>query len=440
MDVTIEETSAFDRVVTIEIDAKKVEQLMDQELVRVAGSVKLPGFRPGKIPKKVLESRFREHVAGSVADQLFRESYPKALEENQLRAVNAPELDAGPITRGEPFNYKARIQIYPKVEPKGCTGLELTRKKAQVNEQDVDAVILNIRTERATFEAKPEQASMGDQIVLDFVGSINGETFPGGSAENHQLDLGKGQFIPGFEEQLVGCVAGEKKDVQVTFPEQYQAESLAGKEALFACTIQEVRARTLPPEDDALAQAAGLRSGGLVELRTEVLKSLQSQAESESTKQIKKSILDQIIAANTMDLPSQMVDQECQALVDQAKQEYQKQGLDLEKVGLTEAKMAESYQESAKDRVTLGLIMSALATSEKLEADEESIEAFLDEMSQAYGDQAAGMKKWVRSQKEQMASIKASVLEKKIIDWIIDHSSVTEETCTLDELMGKSNP
>ncbi|MBF0162585.1 MAG: trigger factor [Magnetococcales bacterium] len=438
MDVTVTETNTFDREITIRIDASRVDALLEQELAHLLPKARLPGFRPGKIPKAVLETRFRDQISQAVVEQLIRETYLSALEERDLRPVdNEPKLILGKVQRGEPYTYTAHIQIYPTVDPKDYTGLTVDHRRAEVTAADVDAVVQQLRLERSTFTPEADRtAEMGDRLLLDFDGRIDGERFAGGQANGHLLELGSNRFIDTFEAQLVGCRAGDARAVTVRFPEVYQASELAGKEATFDCTIHEVQQRVLPPEDDGLAALAGLKEGGLAGLRTEIEQTLRRQAEHESKQQLKKAILDQLLAANPMELPPLLVQRTARSLLAQAKRDYERRHGALPDVGIPEEQLAAQFTEQAQAQATLGLLLAEIADREKLVVDEAVVEARLDAIGEAYGERASAMKQWVRNNEERMDALRASVLEEQVIDWICQHSTLQEKSVSFDELMG----
>lgn len=443
MNVTVKEVAALDREVTISIAASQVEKLMDQTLGRIAGTVQLPGFRPGKIPKQVLESRFRDHLSSQVIEQLVQDSYPKALADKALRpAGGRPEFTMGEVKRGEDFTYIVRLEIYPNVEPQGYTALSLTRYIVTATEADVDDVVQQIRTNHARYESDAEhKAALGDQVLLDYTGYMDGEPFAGGQANDHLLGLGQGQFIPGFEAQLVGCGVGEERQVRVHFPDTYHADHLAGKEAAFDCKIKDIRRQILPPEEDSLAELAGIKVGGIAEMRTEIQKQLQSKIESESNQKMRKAISEQLLASNaTVDVPSSLLKKECQAMAARVKKEYQEQGLDPKEIGVSDAELESNCATSSKERLVLGMLMGAIAKKEQIHLDDTILNAHIDEMAKAYGEQAGEMKRWLRESEERMESFRSTLMEQQVIHWITTHNTVTEQTCTFKELMGKSVP
>lgn len=438
MNVTITETTAHGREIAIQIAASQVDALLDQELNRLAGTVKLPGFRPGKIPKKVLEARFRDHLARQLTEQLIRESYAKALEENGLLpTTDQPVLTIGDLRRGHAFGYTAAIEVYPTVEPKEYTSLTLTRRTATVDEADVARVLDNLRAAHARFEAQADRkAEGGDQVVLDYVGSVDGTPFDGGQAEGHVLELGSGRFIPGFETQLVGCGAEERRQVRVTFPETYHATHLAGKEALFECTIREVRQRILPPIDDVLAERTGIRSGGVDAMRREIQKQLQERGDAAREQQLQEAIAKQLLAHHAgLEVPDSLLERECLAMVARAKREMKTQGMDPDALGMADADMAKNFSEQAKDRLTVSLVLHAIAKKEQITLDESAVQARVDKLVSGYGEQAGRMRQWFSENDSQLDSLRATLTEEKVMAWLCEHNTVTEERCSYQDLV-----
>lgn len=436
MEVTIKESGNFERSMTVRIDAERVDELIKQELSRLSTQVKMPGFRPGKAPIKLLESRYKEHIESSVAEQLLQESYGKAMIDNKANPADKPKLEIGRVIRGENFTYTATYEQVPEIKPKDYQGLAIERTSATVEESDVDKVIEQIRDQNTDFVvAEGRDAESGDQLLLDFDGSIDGERFDGGKAEGHELVLGSGQFIPGFEEQLIGAKAESDIDVSVNFPAEYQAEHLAGKEAVFKCRIHEVRAPSKPEINDDLAVKAGIMEGGVAKLREEIASRLQSEAEERSRTEMKKAILEKLLENNPIEIPQSMINQEQQEMVEQLKNEYQRQGIDTEKLGMTDEAIGAKFGEEAAKRVKVGMLLGSVAREESIEASEEAVDAYLEQMTAQYGNQASSMRKWVKDDKERIASIKSTVLEASIIDWIVKNSTVEEKTCSLEDLM-----
>lgn len=441
MEVTIEEKSTLDRELKFVLTVAEVDQRMDQELSRLSSTVRLPGFRPGKIPRKILEARFKDHIIGTISDQFFRESYPKALDEHSLTPVDNPELSFGKLERGKEFTYSASIQLFPKVEPVGYTGLTLTRKKAEITDADVDKVIEEIRTNQSRFETvEGRTAEKGDQILMDFEGFVDGVAFAGGKAEKHLLELGSSRFIPGFEEQLLTSKAGDNREVKVTFPGDYGNKDLANKEAIFKCLVHEVRIRLIPDIDDELAKKAGVTEGGMEKLREVIKGRMKEDAEAKEESKLERAILDALLQANTFAVPSRIVAREQQNMLETMKREYQSRGLGSARLNFDDEKLLAALGDSASERIRLGFLFSAIATKENIQPDEAQVEKRLDEMTLAFGSQADEIKRTIRQNEDRMGAVREAVVRSSVAEWIVNHSTVTTEPCSLDELLGSSNP
>ncbi|MBF0273004.1 MAG: trigger factor [Magnetococcales bacterium] len=437
MEVTVEETGALDRTITVRVEAEQVNQSLDLELQRLAGSVKLPGFRPGKTPRKHLETRFKDHLAQAVMERLMHEGLNKAVKGQNLRPADDPEFNSEqPVTRGQPFVFTVTMQIMPEVKAEGYREMALTRPVAEVTDADVAAALEQVRERRARYEAvEGRQAASGDQVVLNFKGFVDDEPFPGGEAEGYVLELGSGRFIPGFEDQLIGIAPGENRDVKVSFPESYSAAHLAGKEALFQCSVTEVRTRVLPEIDDALAMAEGITEGGLERLRESIREQLTKRAALATEKRVQRRIHDALVGANPFELPSKIVEREVRAMVAQFKEETVNRGMDPAQHGLNDDMLASGFRETAERRVRLGLLLGAIAKQENMQVDDARVAARLDALAAAYGAQAREFKQWARSDESRMDGIRGAVLEEMVNEWILGNGTVTDETIALDALL-----
>ncbi|MBF0427770.1 MAG: trigger factor, partial [Magnetococcales bacterium] len=381
----------------------------------------------------------KDHLIATLTERLFRESYGAALQQLALRPADDPEINLGELKRDQDFVYVATLQIIPDVKPVGYQGLALTRRVVKITDQDVDLAVDKLREQHVTFVAEPERAAAnGDQLLFDFKGFVDGEAFEGGTAEAYLLELGSGRFIPGFEDQLIGALPGEERDVNVTFPEAYGAPGLAGKAALFKCRISEVRVRTLPPVDDGLATLLNIKEGGLTQLREELKASLQKEADAASEKQIIGQIHDQIMAANPLELPQKLVAREQRSMVEQVKKEYQAKGFDPASVGMTDEIIADKFLETANKRVSLGLLLGGIAMQENITVDEERLETEINRIAATYGNQSRNFKKWLQEDQGRMDNMRAGVLEDRVNEWIMQQGVVTDEACSFEELVASS--
>ncbi|MGN7612025.1 trigger factor [Magnetococcales bacterium HHB-1] len=440
MEVTVEENGTFDRIVEITIPADRVTKMLDQELKRLAGNVRMPGFRPGKVPARLIEKRYRDHLNSDIGEKLVRETFADALATEKLRPVATPEItQPGTVRRGKPYSYRAALQIFPTIAPQGYRDLTLTRKTAEVKQDDVDRVLLKVRESFAEYENREAYgAENGDRILMDFAGTVDGEAFEGGTAEDHLLDLGAGKFIPGFEEQLVGIQANEEKDVQVTFPEDYHEDKLAGKDAVFKCKIKEVRQRKLPPVDDALAEKQGIEEGGADAMIERIWSALKDTSEEESKRQIKQQILQGLLDANKMELPSQLVDLELADLIKGQKDEFRSHGYDPDKLEISDDVWRERLGDKAHERVILGLLMGSITKEEEIAVEDSDVDDYINMLEQKSGNASSEVREWLKSDPGRMDNIKATVLEQKVIDWLIENNAVSEEEVSFQELVKDS--
>lgn len=436
MEVTIEEKATFDREIKFVLSAAEVDQRMDQELAKLATTMRLPGFRPGKVPRKVLEARFKEHISGTIADHVFRESYPKALTDHELNPVDRPEVVMGNLERGKDFALCATIQIFPKVEPTGYTGLQLTQAKVEITEDDINKVVDEIRKGNARFEVSAERAAeKGDQVVMDFEGFVDGTAFAGGKAEEYVLELGSNHFIPGFEDQLLSAKGGDSLEVKVTFPADYGNADLAGKEALFQCMIREVRERILPELDDALAKLAGISEGGVEGLRNMIRSRLEKDVAIKIEKRVEKSVYDALLQANPFEIPSRLEQHQQQILLAQMKRDYQARGVDVAKMGIDDNQWLKLFGQSAGEQVRIDLLLASIADKENIQVDDVRVNEKLDEMTIGFGERAAEVKRMVRQNEEKMESLRSTVLQASVVEWIIKNSTVTQQPLSLDALI-----
>ncbi|MBF0627833.1 MAG: trigger factor [Magnetococcales bacterium] len=436
MEVTVEETGALERVITVRVGAEKINQMLDLELQNLSSRVKLPGFRPGKTPRKHLETRFKDHLAQAVMERLAQDGMNKIRKDLGLRLAGEPEFRfEQPIHRDQDLVFTLTVQIMPEVQAEGYQGMTLNRPTVEVTDDDVNAALEQVRVHHAQFEPAEKEAATGDQLVLNFKGYVDDEPFQGGEAEGYVLELGSGRFIPGFEDQLIGIKTGEERDVKVTFPEAYAAPHLAGKEALFRCSVSEIRCRVLPEINDELATKAGIQEGGLEKLQESLRENLTRRVQAEIKKRLQRQIHDTLIAANTFELPSKIVEREVNAMMEQFKEDSRERGYNPSDHGLNDAMLADSFRDTANRRVRLGLLIAAIAKQENLEVDDAKVDARIETLAATYGAQAREFKQWARADENRMDGIRGGVLEEMVNDWILEKAAITDETIALDALL-----
>nr|WP_298876539.1 trigger factor [uncultured Mogibacterium sp.] len=390
----------------------------------------IDGFRKGKAPRKIIENNYGEDIFYDEAlNGLLNKAYPEAVVELDLEVVANPQLEVSEIKKGEDITVTATVQLFPEVEIKNYKGLEITKVSSEVTDADVEADLERIQKSQARLETVEGRKSQeGDTVVIDFDGSIDGKHFDGGKSENFELKLGSGQFIPGFEDQLIGKDAGEEVDVKVTFPEDYNAKDLAGKEALFETKIHEIKVEVLPEIDDELASDVS-EFETLAELKADVKKNLEKDAKDRDEAQMKNELLDKLCEANEVDVPAAMVEEEIDRMVNEMNQQLAYQGLSLEQymqlLGQTINDVREGAREDAKKRVSMRILIRAVVAKEGIEATEAELEEELQKFAAQYGQSIEQVKKVMGE--ENLRFFAEDVKTRKAIDFMFENAKLVEK-------------
>ena len=390
----------------------------------------IDGFRKGKAPRKIIENNYGEDIFYDEAlNGLLNKAYPEAVVELDLEVVANPQLEVSEIKKGEDITVTATVQLFPEVEIKNYKNLEVTKVASEVTDADVESDLERIQKSQARLETVEGRKSQeGDTVVIDFDGSIDGKHFDGGKSENFELKLGSGQFIPGFEDQLIGKDAGEEVDVKVTFPEDYNAKDLAGKEALFETKIHEIKVEVLPEIDDELASDVS-EFETLAELEADVKKNLEKDAKDRDEAQMKNELLDKLCEANEVDVPAAMVEEEIDRMVNEMNQQLAYQGLSLDQymqlLGQTINDVREGAREDAKKRVAMRILIRAVVAKEDIEATEAELEEELQKFADQYGQSIEQVKKVMGE--ENLRFFAEDVKTRKAIDFMFDNAKLVEK-------------
>lgn len=390
----------------------------------------IDGFRKGKAPRKIIENNYGADVFYDEAlNGLLSVNYPNAVAELDLEVIANPNLEIGEIKKGEEVVVNATVQLFPEVEVKQYEGLEVEKIATEVTEEDVQADLERIQKSQARLEAvEGRKSEEGDTVVIDFDGSIDGKHFDGGKAENFELKLGSGQFIPGFEDQLIGKDAGEAVDVKVTFPENYNAKDLAGKDALFETKIHEIKVEVLPEIDDDLASDVS-EFETLAELKEDVKKNLQKNADDRDDAAMKNQLLDKLCEENEIDVPGVMVEDEIDRMVQEMNQQLAYQGLSLDQymqiLGQTMKDIREGAREDAKKRVAMRILIKAVALKEGIEATESELEEELKKFAEQYNQTVEQVKQIMGE--DNLKFFAEDVRTRKAIDLMFDKANFVEK-------------
>ncbi|MBR0591081.1 trigger factor [Bacillus pumilus] len=423
MSVKWEKQEGNEGILTVEVDAETFNKALDDAFKKVVKQVSIPGFRKGKVPRGLFEQRFGvESLYQDALDILLPVEYPKAIDEAGIEPVDRPEIDVEKIEKGESLIFTAKVTVKPEVKLGDYKGLNVEKDDATVTDEDVQEELKGMQNRQAELVVKEEGAiENGDTVVLDFEGFVDGEAFEGGKAENYSLEVGSNSFIPGFEEQLVGLETGAEKDVEVTFPEEYHAEDLAGKPAVFKVKIHEIKAKELPALDDEFAKDVDEEVETLAELTEKTKKRLEEAKENEAEGKLREELVEKASENAKVDIPQAMVDTELDRMMKEFEQRLQMQGMNLELYfqfsGQDENALKEQMKEDAAKRVKSNLTLEAIAAAENLQVSDEEVEEELSKMAEAYNMPIENIKQAIGS----TDAMKEDLKVRKAIDFLVEN-------------------
>ena len=436
----VETSEGLSRMYKVSVPKADLQQRYDDRIEEIRPQMNLKGFRPGKVPASHVKKMFGKDIMGEVVQALVQETSQKAIEDSEVRPAGQPEMhmesDMEKVLSGdEDLAYHMHVDVMPDFEPVDIKKLSLTKPVAEITDEEVDARLNQIAEANPKFDkrAKTAKARNDDAVVIDFLGKLDGEPFEGGAAEEHTLVLGSNSFIPGFEEQLVGVKAGDEKEVNVTFPENYQAENLAGKEAVFEIKVHEVRAPKTPDIDDEFAKGLGLDDlDKLKELVTEQIKNEFSGA---SRAKAKRNLLDQLDDKHDFELPPKMVEQEFGQIWQQVQAEMDAGRTPDEDKDKSEDDLKEEYRTIAKRRVRLGLVLAEIGRVADIQIDEQEVQQALIREARNFPGQERQVIEFFQKDPNAMAQLRAPIYEDKVVDHILETAKVKEETVSKEDLL-----
>lgn len=412
--------------IDVEVEAEKVAGALDQAFKKVVAKVNVPGFRKGKVPRGIFESRFGvESLYQDAIDILLPEAYTAAVQENELQPVDRPEIDVTQFAKGQPFKFVAKVTVKPEVTLGEYKGLEIEAVNAEVTEEEVAAELERLQQRHAELTVVEEgPAQKGDISVIDFDGYVDGEQFEGGYSERYSLELGSNSFIPGFEEQVIGMEIGDFKDVEVTFPEEYHAEHLAGKPAVFKVKLHELKRKVLPALDDEFAKDVS-EFDTLEEYKQDLKAKLLERKEKEAEQAREVAVVDKATAAAEVEIPEAMIDTETDYMVKDFENRLRMQGMNLDLYyqfsGQNEEALRGQMRSDAEKRVRNNLVLEAIANAEGFEATEEDLTAELENLSKQYNRPAEELRD-IFEKNGNISNLQEDILLRKTIKFLLDNS------------------
>ena len=435
MQVTSEAVSGVARRLNVSVPTSRINEQFEARLKRTAKTVKINGFRPGKVPVNVVRREYGAGIYQEVVNDIIRDTVFEAIQQEKINAVGMPNIEKTEM-KDDALVYEATVEVYPEVEVKTFADLEIERKSSEVNDKDVEQMLENLQKQRASWVETKGMAKKDMQVTFDFEGTVDGEKFEGGAAEDFKLVLGSGRMIPGFEDGIVGMKKGEEKVIDVTFPEDYQAANLAGKAAQFKITLKLVEKQKLPEIDAEFLQIFGIsEEEGVDKLKADVRKNMEREVKNGLRNQVKGATFDALVAANEVELPAAMIAQEVdrqrQQMIQQFTQQFGAQGA---KAFDSSMLPDELFKEQAEKSVKLGVLVSKVLENAKLEVDQARVDAYIEDMASSYEDPSEVIE-YFKNDKQQRSQIEAVVLEDQVVDHILASAKVTDTTVSYEDLL-----
>ena len=430
MTATWEKKEGNEGLLTVTVPAEKVNKALDKAFKKVVKQINVPGFRKGKVPRPIFEQRFGvEALYQDAVDILLPEAYGEAIEETGIKPVDQPEVNVTQIEKGKDFEFEATVTVEPEVELGDYKGLEIEKQETELTDEELQESIDHSLSHLADMVVKEDGVvENGDTVNIDFSGSVDGEAFEGGQAEKYDLEIGSGSFIPGFEEQLEGLKTGEEKDVVVTFPEEYHAEELAGKEATFKTKINEIKFKEVPELDDEIANELDSEANSVDEYKENLRKRLAEQKETNAENVEKEEAINKATENAKIDIPQAMINTELDRMIQEFGQRIQQQGLDLQTYyqisGQNEEQLRDQMKDDAEQRVKTNLTLTAIADEENIEVSDEDIDKELEKMSEQFNISVEDIKSTLGN----TDIVKNDVRIQKVIDLLRDNAKYVEVT------------
>lgn len=430
MQVSVENMSSLERRLTISVDEAQIDSAVQKELQNLSRKVKIKGFRAGKVPLKVVEQHYGQSVRMQVLQDLMQSSFYEAIVQEKLKPAGAPSFEPVTTEAGKGFEYKATFEIYPEVKLADYHTITIENPVCEITESDVDAMIETIRKQNISWSVAERAAKADDKATIDFTGTIDGKPFDGGTGKDMAVEIGKGRLIAGFEDGLVGLSAGEQKTLNLTFPENYHSKDLAGKPVQFAVTVKKIEEPVLPPIDGELAKRLGVPDGDVDKLRTEIRQNMERELENTLNSMQKKAVMDKLLEVTPVDVPNTLIENEAQHLAEQMATNLERQGMSRQ-----QALLAPSiFNEEAKRRVSLGLIMAEIVKQQGIKADDKAVRARVDAIAEPY-EHADQVVKWYYGDKRRLAEIESLEIESQVVKWLLGQAKITDKALTFNEVM-----
>jgi len=428
-------TSSLERRIQLSVTVAEIEQEAQKRLLRLSKTVKMAGFRPGKVPMKVVSQTYGAQAQSEAMGDVVSRAYSSAVNEQKLRVAGPPAIEpvVSETASETTLRFEAVVEVYPEINCPKLDGVEIKRTTCEISDADVERTLETLRKQRTTFDSVGRPSEKGDRVNLDFRGEIDGVPFTGGSSENYAFVLGDGSMLKEFDEAAVGMKAGETKTFPMKFPDDYHGKDVAGKLAMFTIKIREVSAPKVPALDEEFAKSMGIASGDLGQLREDVRKNLAREVANRCKAKTKTAVMDALGQWASFEIPKALVEGESQRLAESTRQDMAARGMNVKDVPIP----ADLFAEQAAKRVKLGLLVGEIVKVQNLQATESQLKAFVEEMASAY-EKPEAFVNWFMTQQKQRAEAEAMVIEDNVVNWALANAKVIDESVSVEGLMAES--
>jgi len=428
MQVSVEKTSELSRKMTVSLSEEMLQEKMDVRFKSLAREVKVDGFRPGKVPVRVVKKMYADRVRGEVTGDLIQSTYFNALQEQDLNPAGHPHIT--PVEGSEGFQYTAEFEVYPEVSLDGVANLEIKQPVATVQQSDQDAMIAKLREQKKSWADVDRVSEHGDRVTVSFSGVCDGENFTDGKVEDYPVEIGDAKMIPGFEDELIGLESGATKTFEVTFPEGYGNENLANKPATFEIEVSKVEAAALPEIDEEFIKAYGIEDGTLESFNVDVKSNMERELALGLKGKLKNAVMDELYEKIQLTIPNALIDEEVKNVMKPYEANVKKQGMSLDDLDLPK----DMFEGQAKRRVALGLILGEIIQKNEIKVDDAKVKSTVEDMASSY-EKPEEVLEWYYSDETRLNEVKQMVLEDQTVAWVVEQAKVSEETVSFEDVM-----
>jgi trigger factor len=432
MEATTAQANELERRIDLSIAIADVEKEMEQRLKRMGKNIKMPGFRPGKVPFSIIKQQHGDQARHEVLSEELDRVFGETVTTQKMRVAGYPRIEPKTTESTTHLEFHAIFEVYPDFTPADMSTAEVERPVLEVTAAEVDKTLDILRQQRVSYEDADRAAAKGDRVVIDFLGKKDGEPFQGGQASDYPFVLGQGQMLPDFESAIEGATTGESKTFDLTFPADYFAKDLAGQTVQFEITVKQVQAPKLPEVDAEFATGMGIADGDVAKMRAEIEANLKREVKRRIEGKVKDQVMEALIKANQIAVPGALVEMEIQRLMQAARQDMEQRGMKIQDMPI----QPEWFADQAKRRVTLGLILAELVKTEKLQAKPEQVRAMVEETAQSY-EQPEEVIRWYYAQPQRLGEVEGVAIENNVVEWVLGKAKVTDKAAVFDELMGQ---